>query len=155
MTKRSRTFLLYVRRAAMALVAALLLVAGFWSSWGTAQHVVLAKGRDHGTLTVATCADDVCTGPYRPSAGSSAHPGMTIAESVAVRRGDRIPVVVKPGTAQAVRSGAAGLLYAWLPLAGALLLAALVIGGGLRMPRTGWVTGVLGAATMAAAFIAL
>ncbi|MGW2815470.1 hypothetical protein [Streptomyces sp. NPDC001415] len=155
MTKRSRTFLLYVRRAAMALVAALLVVAGFWSSWGTAQHVVLAKGRDHGTLTVTKCADDVCTGPYRPSAGSSAHPGMTIAESVAVRRGARIPVVVKPGTTQAVRSGTAGLLYAWLPLAGALLLAALVIGGGVRMPRTAWVTGVLGAATMAAAFIAL
>ncbi|GAA2445756.1 hypothetical protein ACFPFX_05655 [Streptomyces mauvecolor] len=155
MTKRSRTFLLYVRRAAMALVAALLLVAGFWSSWGTAQHVVLAKGRDHGTLTVTRCADDVCTGPYRPSAGSSAHPGMTIAESVAVRRGARIPVVVKPGTTQAVRSGAAGLLYAWLPLAGALLLAALVIGGGLRMPRTGWVAGLLGAAAMVAAFITL
>ena len=72
MTKRSRAFLLFVRRAAMALVAALLLVAGFWSSWGTAQHVVLAKGRDHGTLTVTGCADDVCTGRYQPSAGSAA-----------------------------------------------------------------------------------
>uniref|UniRef100_A0AAU2V7X1 Integral membrane protein n=1 Tax=Streptomyces sp. NBC_00003 TaxID=2903608 RepID=A0AAU2V7X1_9ACTN len=155
MTKRSRTFLLYVRRAAMALVAALLVVAGFWSSWGTAQHVVLTKGRDHGTLTVTRCADDVCTGPYQPSPGSSPHAGMTIAESVAARRGEHLEVVVKPGTTEAVRSGPAGILYAWLPLAGALLLAALVIGGGVRMPRTAWVTGLVGAATMAAAFIAL
>ncbi|MFG2722349.1 hypothetical protein ACGFW5_29275 [Streptomyces sp. NPDC048416] len=155
MTKRSGTFLLFVRRGAMALVAALVVVAGFWSSWGTAQHVVLAKGRDHGTLTVTGCADDVCTGRYQPSSGSSAHPRVTIAESVAARAGERLPVVVKPDSDQAVRSGAAGLLYAWLPLSGALLLASLLIAGGLRMPRTAWAVGVAGAGAMAAAFIAL
>ncbi|MFJ8310598.1 MULTISPECIES: hypothetical protein [unclassified Streptomyces] len=155
MTKRSRTFLLYVRRAAMALVAALLLVAGVWSSWGTAQHVVLAKGRDHGTLAVAQCAGDVCTGRYQPSAGSPPHPRMTITESVAARRGEHLAVVVKPGTDEAVRSDTAGILYAWLPLAGALLLAALIIGGGLRLTRTAWAVGFAGAALMAATFIAL
>ncbi|MEV5279966.1 hypothetical protein [Streptomyces sp. NPDC051994] len=155
MTKRSRTFLLFVRRTAMALVAALLLAAGFWSSWGTAQHVLLAKGRDHGTLAVTGCADDLCTGRYQPSAGSAPHSHMTITESVAARRGEHLAVVVKPGTDEAVRSDTAGVLYAWLPLAGALLLAALIIGGGLRMPRTAWATGLVGAAAMAAAFIAL
>ncbi|MEU3506112.1 hypothetical protein ABZ726_37460 [Streptomyces hundungensis] len=155
MTKRSRTFLLFGRRAASALVAALLVVAGFWSSWGTAQHVVLAKGRDHGTLTVTGCADDVCTGGYVPRPGSAPHAHVTIAESVAARRGDHLPVVLKPGTDEAVRSGVAGFLYAWLPLAGALLLASLVVAGGLRMPRTAWVAGVLGATAMASAFIAL
>ncbi|MFI6689813.1 hypothetical protein [Streptomyces sp. NPDC050485] len=155
MTKRSRTFLLAVRRAAMALVAALLLVAGAWSSWGTAQHVVLAKGRDHGTLAVTGCTGDVCSGRYRPAAGSPSHPGMTITKSVAVRRGEDVAVVVKPGTDEAVRSDTAGILYAWLPLAGALLLAALVIGGGVRLTRTAWVTGCVGAALMAATFIAL
>ncbi|MGW2862210.1 hypothetical protein [Streptomyces sp. NPDC001205] len=155
MTNRSRTFLLFVRRAVMGLVAALILAAGFWSSWGTAQHVVLTKGRDRGTLTVTACANDVCTGRYRPSPGSAPHSGVTIAESVAARRGETLPVVVKPGTDEAVRSGVAGVLYAWLPLAGALLLAALVIGGGVRLTRTAWVAGLLGAATMVAAFAAL
>ncbi|MFG3287131.1 hypothetical protein [Streptomyces sp. NPDC048111] len=155
MTKRSRTFLLVVRRTAAAVVAVLLVVAGFWSSWGTAQHVVLAKGREHGTLTVTGCQDDVCTGPYAPRPGSAPHAHVTIPRSVAAHRGDRLPVVLKPGTQDAVRSGAAGLLYAWLPLAGALLLAALVIGGGVRMGRVGWGVGVVGAVVMAATFLAL
>ncbi|MYV92608.1 hypothetical protein [Streptomyces sp. SID1034] len=155
MTKRSRTFLLIVVRAAAALVAVVLVVAGFWSSWGTAQHVMLSKGRDHGRLTVTSCAADVCTGPFVPTGGSAPHAHVTIPDSVAARRGDRLPVVLKPGTDDAVRSGLAGLLYAWLPLAGALLLASLLVAGGLRMPRTAWVVGLLGAAAMASAFIAL
>ncbi|WP_330113798.1 hypothetical protein [Streptomyces sp. MUM 178J] len=60
--------LLYAQRAAMGLVAALLLAAGFWSSWSTAQHVILSKGREHGTLTVTGCSTDVCTGRYAPDA---------------------------------------------------------------------------------------
>ncbi|MCX5381976.1 hypothetical protein [Streptomyces sp. NBC_00083] len=155
MVKRSRTFLMFVRRAASALVVAVLVVAGFWSSWGTAQHVVLAKGRDHGTLTVTGCADDVCAGPFAPVGDSAPHARVTIPESVAAERGDHLPVVLKPGTTQAVRSGTAGFLYAWLPLAGALLLASLLVAGGLRMPRTAWAVGLLGAATMAWTFIAL
>ena len=35
-----------VRRfAAYGTVAALILIAGVWASWGTAQHVMLSKGR--------------------------------------------------------------------------------------------------------------
>ncbi|MCX4550461.1 hypothetical protein OG204_14440 [Streptomyces sp. NBC_01387] len=153
--KRSRGVLLYARRAAMGCVAALILVAGFWSSWGTAQHVILAKGRDHGTLTVASCAGDTCTGPYTPSAGSEPHSGLSIDKSTAAKKGEELPVVVRPGSDEAIRTGWAGVLHAWVPLGGALVLAALVIGGGLRMTRTAWVAGGAGAALLAAAFLAL
>ncbi len=64
----------YVRRAAMAGIALLLLVAGVRSSWETAQHVMLAKGREHGTLTVADCGAGTCTGPYAPRAPRPATP---------------------------------------------------------------------------------
>ena len=40
------------RLASMGTVAALILIAGVWGSWGTAQHVMLGKGREQGTMTV-------------------------------------------------------------------------------------------------------
>lgn len=147
--------LLYGRRAAMACVAALLLVAGFWSSWGTAQHVLLAKGREHGTLTVAGCGTDTCTGPYDPEGSAAPRTGMTIEKSIAVKKGAKLPVVVKPGTEEVVRTGTAGALHAWLPFGGALLLAALVIGGGLRLTRLAWATAAAGGALLVGAFFAL
>ncbi|MEU2428022.1 MULTISPECIES: hypothetical protein [unclassified Streptomyces] len=143
------------RRAAMVLVALLLLVAGAWSSWGTAQHVLLAKGREHGTLTVADCGEKTCTGSYDPEGPSAPRKGMTIERSVAVDKGTTVPVVVKPGTDELVRTGWAGALHAWLPFGGALLLAALVIGGGLRMTRTAWATAAAGGALLVGAFFAL
>ena len=67
-------------------IAALILIAGVWGSWGTAQHVMLSKGREQGTITVASCADDTCTGPYTPvSAGSKARARVTLQGSVAVK----------------------------------------------------------------------
>jgi hypothetical protein len=143
------------RRGAMVLVALLLLVAGVWSSWGTAQHVLLAKGREHGTLTVASCGEKTCTGPYDPDGPGSARDGMTIERSVAVTKGETLQVVVKPGTDEVVRTGWSGGLHAWLPLGGALLLAACVIGGGLRMTRTAWATAGVGGALLVSAFFAL
>ncbi|MFJ9028921.1 hypothetical protein ACIRQP_10415 [Streptomyces sp. NPDC102274] len=143
------------RRAVMGGVAALLLVAAVWTSWDSAHHVVLAKGREHGTLAVARCADESCTGPYDPDGPDGPRAGMTIQQSVAVKKGERFPVVVKPGTDELVRSDAAGLLYAWVPLGGALLLASLVVGGGLRMTRTAWGTALAGAALLLATFFAL
>ncbi|WP_329127941.1 hypothetical protein [Streptomyces sp. NBC_01465] len=136
-------------------VVALVLVAGVWSSWGTAQHVLLAKGRDHGTMTVTACGDDVCTGPFAPSGSASPRALVRIDRSVAAKKGERLPVVVKPGTDQVVRTGAAGVLHAWLPLGGAMVLAALVIGGGLRFTRTAWGVGLAGAALLTATFVAL
>ncbi|MGW6739790.1 hypothetical protein ACWGDX_03415 [Streptomyces sp. NPDC055025] len=143
------------RRAAMACIALLLLVAGVWSSWSSAQHVVLAKGREHGTLTVERCADESCTGPYDPDGPQGPRAGMTIGQSVAVKKGERFPVVVKPDTDELVRTGTAGLLYAWVPLGGALLLASLIVGGGLRLTRTAWGTALAGVALLLAAFFAV
>ncbi|WP_338672310.1 hypothetical protein V1460_04690 [Streptomyces sp. SCSIO 30461] len=143
------------RRAATVLVAVLLLAAGVWSSWGTAQHVVLSKGREHGTLTVVRCGAETCTGPFDPEGSPGALDGMTIDRSVAVARGDRLDVVVKPGTDEVVRAGWPGALHAWVPLGGALLLAALVIGGGLRLTRVAWGAAAAGGALLLGAFFAL
>ncbi|MFD0367882.1 hypothetical protein [Streptomyces sp. NPDC127114] len=145
----------HVRNAAMALVVLLLLVAGAWSSWDTAQHVLLSKGREHGTLTVTGCNEETCSGRYASDDPGSPHHTLTIEHSVAAEKGQTLPVVVKPGTAEAVRTGWGGGLHAWLPLGGALLLAAPLIGGGLRMTRTGWSVAGAGAALLLGAFFAL
>ncbi|MEV6395755.1 hypothetical protein AB0M39_13400 [Streptomyces sp. NPDC051907] len=147
--------LLYGRRAAVAAVAALLLVAGFWASWGTAQHVILSKGREHGTLKITSCGEDTCTGPYDPEGPAAPRTGMTIEKSVAAPKGSTVAVVVKPSTTEVVRTGMAGALHAWLPLGGALLLASLLIAGGLRQPKAAWATAAAGGVLLLGAFIAL
>ncbi|MFI1225723.1 MULTISPECIES: hypothetical protein [unclassified Streptomyces] len=143
------------RRAAMGLVVLVLLVAGAWSSWSTAHHIVLAKGRDHGTVTVTECGEESCTGSYEPDSVSRERPRVSVDRSVAAREGDRFPVVVKPGTDAVVRTGMPGFLHAWVPLGGALVLAAFVIGGGLRLTRTAWGVGTAGAVLLVATFVAL
>ncbi|MCP9958657.1 MULTISPECIES: hypothetical protein [Streptomyces] len=147
--------LLYARLTAMALVVLVLVVAGARASWDTARHVLLPGGREHGTLTVTGCGDDVCTGrfvPYGPA--SPSRTDVTAARSVAVAEGGRYEVVVKPGTTEAVRAGWAGGLHAWLPLGGALLLASPVLGG-MRTPRAAWASGAAGGALLTASFLAL
>ncbi|MCX4448704.1 hypothetical protein ACIOEZ_28975 [Streptomyces sp. NPDC087866] len=151
----SHRALLYGRSAALGLVVLVLLVAGVLTSWDAAHHIVLAKGREHGTMTVTGCGDEVCTGAFAPSDGAAARSRVSVDSSVAARKGDRFPVVVKPGTDEVVRTGAPGFLHAWVPLGGALVLAALVIGGGLRLTRTAWGAGIAGGALLLAAFIAL
>jgi fatty acid desaturase len=47
------------RFAAMGAVAVLILIAGVWASWGTAQHVMLTKGRERGTVEVTRVAAPV------------------------------------------------------------------------------------------------
>ncbi|MFF9816409.1 hypothetical protein [Streptomyces sp. NPDC014006] len=144
------------RLAAMSTVAALIVVAGVWASWGSAQHVMLTKGREHGTVVVTRCGEDTCSGPYTPaSAGSSAPRTVVIGDPVAVREGSTYAVVVKPGSDEVVRSGPAGILYAWVPLGGALLLASVVVAGGLRWMRTAWVLAGSGIALLTAAFLAV
>ncbi|MEK8172325.1 hypothetical protein NKH77_32975 [Streptomyces sp. M19] len=69
--------------------------------------------------------------------GGRARDRVRVDEAV-VDVGDRVDVVLKPGGHEAVRTGATGILHAWVPLGGALLLAALLVAGGLRMRRTGW-----------------
>ncbi|WP_432174225.1 hypothetical protein [Streptomyces sp. Tue6028] len=144
------------RLAAMGTVAGLILVAGVWASWGTAQHVMLGKGREQGTMAVRTCSDGRCSGPYTPvSAGSRARAHVTIDQSVAVRKGRTYTVTVKPGSDDVVRSGPAGLLYSWVPLAGALLLASVVVAGGLRLTRAAWAMAGTGVALLTVTFLLL
>ncbi|MFI6207093.1 hypothetical protein ACIBAI_11895 [Streptomyces sp. NPDC051041] len=137
-------------------VAVLILIAGVWASWGTAQHVMLPKGREHGTVEVTRCGADSCTGPYTPvSAGSQPRGRVVVEDTVAVAEGRTYPVVVKPGSDDVVRSGTAGLLYAWVPLGGALLLASVLVAGGLRLTRAAWMLAGAGLALLTAAFVAV
>jgi hypothetical protein len=140
--------------AAMGLVTGLILIAGIWASWGTAQHVMLSKGREQGTIAVRSCSGDLCTGSYTPvSPGSRARSHVVIDQSVAVEKGRTYTVTVKPGSDEVVRSGPAGLLYAWIPLAGALLLASVVVAGGLRLTRLAWVMAGTAIALLTATFL--
>lgn len=148
--------LLVARVAVMGLLALLLLVAGVWTSWHTAQYAMLVKARERGLMTVSACAGERCTGPYEPTGGDGRRrPKVTIAQAAAPDKGERVEVVVEPGTTHAVRAGTAGILHAWVPFAGALLLAALVVAGGMRLRRTAWVMGLLGAVLLGAAFAAM
>jgi hypothetical protein len=144
------------RLAAMSTVAVLILVAGVWGSWGSAQHVMLTKGREQGTVEVTRCGEDTCVGPYTPlSAGSTARARVVLEKSVAVRKGRTYTVVLKPDSDEAVRSGPAGILFAWVPLGGALLLASVVVAGGLGRARAGWVLAGSGVALLTAAFVTI
>lgn len=122
--------LLVARTGLMGLLALLLLVAGVWTSWQTAQYAMLVKARGRGMMTVSACAGERCTGPYVPSAGEGRRLAKVSVAEAAADKGARVEVTVKPGTTQAVRTGAAGVLHAWVPFAGSLLLAALVVAGG-------------------------
>ncbi|MFI9233458.1 hypothetical protein [Streptomyces rimosus] len=148
--------LLVARTGLMAALALLLLVAGVWTSWRTAQYAMFVKGREHGTMTVADCRDDRCSGPYLPSGGDGRRRArVSLAAAAAPGEGERVEVILKPGTDRAVRTGPAGILHAWVPFAGSLLLAALVVAGGMKLRRTAWVMGALGAVLLGATFAAL
>ncbi|MEU2789356.1 hypothetical protein [Streptomyces sp. NPDC007100] len=163
--KRSRTrrmgesaygLLLVARTGLMGALALLLLVAGVWTSWNTAQYAMLVEARERGTMTVTGCRDDRCTGPYAPDERDGRHlERVSIAAAAAPDRGERVEVTVQPGTDRAVRTGAGGVLHAWVPFAGSLLLAALVVAGGMKLRRTAWVMGLLGTVLLGATFAAL
>ncbi|MFM9444556.1 hypothetical protein [Streptomyces acidiscabies] len=156
-SRRSSSAALRVGRVvSMGMVALLILIAGVWASWGTAQHVMLPGGREKGTVVVTRCGEDACTGPFTPgSTGATARKTMTIAEPIAVEVGQTYSVVVKPDSDEAVRSGPAGILYAWVPFGGALLLASVIVAGGLRKARLAWVMAGSGVALVTAAFLAV
>ncbi|MFJ5777817.1 hypothetical protein [Streptomyces sp. NPDC093094] len=144
------------RVTVMGAVTALILIAGVWASWGSAQYVMLTKGRERGTVEVTDCGERSCSGPYTSLSPGHAEPArVTVEDTVAVRTGRTYTVVVKPGGADAVRSGPAGVLYAWVPLGGALLLASVVVAGGLRRTRAAWLLAGGGFALLTAAFVAV
>ncbi|MGW2516605.1 hypothetical protein ACWC09_06150 [Streptomyces sp. NPDC001617] len=141
---------------AMGAVAVLILIAGVWGSWKTAPYVMLTKGRETGTVEVTSCAPDTCTGPFTPlSQGARARGKVVMDKTVAVKKGQTYTVVVKPGTDEVMRSGPSGILYSWVPLGGALLLASVVVAGGLRRTRVAWVMAGSGIALLTAAFVTI
>ena len=148
------TALRFGRLVAMAAVAVLILIAGVWASWRTAPYVMLTKGRERGTIEVTRCAADACTGPYTPATPvAPARERVVIEKTVAVRKGRAYSVVVLPGSDEVVRSGPSGVLYAWVPMGGALLLASVVVAGGLRRTRLAGVLALSGVALLTAAFV--
>ncbi|MFE0103144.1 hypothetical protein [Streptomyces sp. NPDC059009] len=152
-----RRLLSHGRRAAMGALAALLIVAGVWASWDTARHVVRAQDADRGTMTVTRCGSDACEGSYAASSGASRRTvKVVIDRSISEKKGARIPVARKSGTSRdVVRADGAGFLSAWIPLGGALLLASIVVAGGLRATRTAWGMALAGGALLTAAFATL
>ncbi|SDL04946.1 hypothetical protein [Streptomyces indicus] len=151
---RAQAFMGAARTTAMAALAVLLVVVGVWTSWADAQHVLFTKGRERGTLTVTRCEDNRCEGRFEPlSPGARARAKVTIEESIGTEKGAKLPVVVKPGSSQVVRGAGAGFFHAWLPLGGALLMAAVVVGGGLRLTRVAWGVACAGTLLLFAAFV--
>ncbi|MFI7242867.1 hypothetical protein [Streptomyces qinglanensis] len=144
--------LLLVRAGLLALVALVLVVAGVWTSWDTASTAM--AGDERGTVTVRSCEDDECTGTFRNEKRSRSEQ-VTVSEFVSGGEGQTLEVAVQPGTDHVIRTGPAGVLYAWVPLGGALLLASLVLAGGLRMRRTAVATGACGALIMGGAWALL
>lgn len=148
--------LLLARNIAMAAMTVLVLVAGVWTSWSTAQYTMPTKGRERGTMTVARCGTETCSGSFVPAGGGENRPKVTIDKAAVTQgKGERLLVAVKPGTDEVVRTGGAGILYSWMPFAGSLLLGALLVAGGLRMRRTAWAMGLLGVGLMAGTFAVL
>ncbi|MBC9716781.1 hypothetical protein H9Y04_30035 [Streptomyces sp. TRM66268-LWL] len=142
------------RTVAMAALAVLVVVAGIWTSWSTAQHVIFTKGRERGEMTVTRCTDNRCEGSFTAlSPGAQPRAKVWIEESVGTEKGAVLPVVVKPNSSEVVRGAGAGFFHAWIPLGGALLMAAVVVGGGLRLGRIAWGTALAGALILFGAFV--
>jgi hypothetical protein len=161
--------LLLARAALMGVVATVLLMAGVWTSLDGMRQAVADRGAVRGTVTVEECDGWTCTGSFAPEGGGAgARARVTVDAPVSHEAGERLPAALWPASGGAggdeggdgsgdtvVRTGTAGVVYAWLPLAGSLVLASPVIAGGLRMRRTAWAAGLLGVALMGAAFALL
>ncbi|MEU6174270.1 hypothetical protein ABZ832_20405 [Streptantibioticus parmotrematis] len=143
--------LLLTRVVVVAALAVLVLAAGAWVSWSSGRDAV-ASGLERGTMTVTACGASSCSGPFAPSGPQPPLARVSVDRLVTRGTGQRFPVVVEPGTAKVVRTGPAGVLFALRPLAGALLLTALVVGFGLRMRRTAWLSGLAGVLLVAVPF---
>lgn len=139
-----------------ALLAVLLVVAGWWSSWETVRHSLYAKESQRGVLTLASCDRSACTGAFAPrSVLGEELDGVRLSQRIGLEEGDELAVALWPDDrSEAIRTGLPGFLYGWLPLTGALLLAGVVIAGGMRLYRTGWTVGGLALALIGATFFA-
>lgn len=152
--ERAFGLVLLAKVVVVGALVALLVVAGAWLSWTESQDT-FRDDREQGTILVKACGKETCTGPFEPSGAGTPRAEVSIEKSVTRRTGQRLPVAVKPGTDTVVRTGAAGVLHAWVPFGGALLLASLVLAGALGLRRTGLGVGLTGALLVAGAFVAL
>jgi len=143
------------RVVAATLVALFVLASGAWGSWRTAQYVVLTKGREQGRVTLASCHGDSCTGPFAPKGDAAARAAVTVSLPVRHKVGETVDVVLEPGTDTAIRAGGGGVLYAFTPFGGALLLAAGIAAFGLRGNRPAWILAVAGVVVLGGAFLTL
>ncbi|WP_062216482.1 hypothetical protein [Streptomyces sp. NBRC 109706] len=139
--------LLLGRLLVMGLLAVLLLVAGGWASWDTGRHVLFSDA-ERGEVTLLTCDREECVGPFRPTGEL-----VVLEQRLARTEGETLDVALVPGTDEVVRAGVAGVLYAFLPLSGALLLAAVAVGGGLRLYRAAWAMAGTAFAALLATFL--
>nr|WP_228454249.1 hypothetical protein [Streptomyces alkaliphilus] len=144
-------------RGVLAAVALLILASGVWTSWDTMRHALGGGGGERGTLTLQECGRDACAGSFEPFSGAPTGddipPSVVLAQSVGRSAGETMSVVLRPGTVEAVRTGGPGVMEAALPFAGALMLASLVVGGGMRMARTGWTIGISGIILLGGIFL--
>lgn len=126
--------LLLARLVVSWLLAAALLAGGAWASWDAARDVFGRGDAEEGSLTLLRCERESCAGVFAPSGDM-----VTLERRIALDEGDSLTVVRPPGEDVALRADAAGRLHALAPLSGALLLAAVVVAGGLRRYRTAWI----------------
>lgn len=161
--KRSRTrrmgesaygVLLFVKNLFVALLALLLLSAGAWASWGAVKPAL--HGAQRGTVQVRTCGQDDCEGRFRPAEAGAGPRTVTLARPLAGDRSKAVPVALPAnGSDRVVRTDPGGVLYAAIPLGGALLLISLVVAGGLRMRRTALAAALSGAVILGGAWALL
>jgi hypothetical protein len=152
--ERAFGLVLLAKAAFVGAFVVMLVAAGAWTSWNGSQDT-FRDDREQGTLLVESCRGDACSGVFQPLAGGSARAGITIEKAVVDGPGQTLAVAVRPGTKTVVRTGPAGVLHAWVPLGGALLLASLVLAGGLGLRRTGVGMALAGGLLVAGAFVAL
>ncbi|TDC12502.1 hypothetical protein E1265_29795 [Streptomyces sp. 8K308] len=139
--------LLLARYLLLGLLALLIVAGGAWRSWDTARDAMSPGDLPQGRLTLAACSADACTGVFEPSGAT-----VTLVQPIAREPGETVDVAVYEDTGEAIRTGLPGVLYSWLPLMGALLLASVVISGGLRMYRVAAATGGLALAALGVTF---
>jgi hypothetical protein len=120
------------------------------------HHSLYAKEGQRGVLTLASCDRSACTGAYAPrSVLGQELAEVRLTQRIGLQEGDELAVALWPDSTDAIRTGLPGFFYAWLPLTGSLLLAGLLIAGGMRLYRVGWAVAGLALALIGATFFAV